>query len=383
MDACSWRLPAISLCLALMLGGTLLPHIARAENIASVRLGEDLFAAGSAVSIRDRVSGDALLAGGTVDSRSEITGDAAVAGGDVTLGGRIGGDLYAAGGQLTIDAQIGHNARIAGGRVQTSADARIDGGATIGGGTLRLNGTFGRYLNVAGRSVTLGGRVLGDVLVHARELRLEPGTQIEGRLTYHTPGPVTLPADATVRGGMYHVPTAGTARSGELAGNWRGEGLGWVWLMGLFLVGLLIALALPAFAARTSATIAANPWAALGLGFVALICIPATAIVLLITIVGIPLALMLMMLYFVALLAGYVVGALFLAERALLLLGRSTASGMGLQVLVFALVLVALALVAFVPLLGGLVRLAVLLLGLGAIALAVFHTRKKPAETGP
>lgn len=381
MDTRALRLPAGSLLLAVLLGGGFLPRAALADDIASIRLGEDLFAAGGTVSIRNPVNGDALLAGGTIDSKSGIAGDAAVTGGEITLGGRIGEDLYAAGGQLEIDAQVGGNARIAGGRVRTSSDARIDGGATIAGGTLRLDGTFGRYLNVAGGSVTLGGRVQGDALVRAEELTLEPGTQIEGKLTYYTPKPIALPADAMVRGGMHHVPTDEPRKATGWLGDWRSEGLGWVWLTGLFLVGLMIALALPAFAARTSATIAANPWGSLGLGFVALVCIPAAAILLLITIVGIPLALILMMLYFVALLAGYVVGALFLAEKTLTALGRGATAGTGLRVLVFALVLVALALLAFVPVLGWLARVAVLLLGLGAIALAIFHTRKAPAAT--
>lgn len=379
MDTRDLRLPAGRLLFGMLVWSCLLPRAVAAGDVASVRLGDDLFAAGGTLSIRDPVHGDALLAGGTIDSKSEIAGDAAVTGGEVNLGGHIGEDLYAAGGQLEIDAQVGGNARIAGGRVRTSSDARIDGGATIAGGTLRLDGTFGRYLNVAGGSVTLGGRVQGDVLVRAEELTLEPGLQIEGKLTYHTPRAVTLPADAMVRGGMRHMPTDEPHRATGWMGNWRSEGLGWVWLTGVFLVGLLIALALPAFAARTSATIAANPWGSLGLGFVALICIPAAAILLLVTIIGIPLALILMMMYFVALLAGYVVGALFLAERTLHALGRGPGSGVGLRMLVFALVLVVLALLAFVPVLGAVARFAVLLLGLGAIALAIFHTRKAPA----
>lgn len=367
---------ALRLALALALFTT--PAALAEEDAATFSLGDDLFVAGGTVSIRDAVRGDALLAGGSIESRSDIAGDTAVAGGEVTIGGRIGQDLYAAGGRLDIDAQVNGNARIAGGRVRTSSDARIDGGATIAGGTLRLDGTFGRYLNVAGGEVTLGGRVLGDVIVRAEQLTIEPGAQIEGKLTYHTPEAITLPRDADVRGGMQHIATDERHLMHGRWGGWEHRGFGWVWLTGLFLVGLLISLALPAFAASTSAAIAANPGLSLGLGFAALIGIPAAAIVLLITIVGIPLALILMMLYFVALLAGYVVGALFLADRTLIALGRGATAGTGLRALALALVLVALALLAFVPVLGGLARFVVLLLGLGAIALVIFHTRKAP-----
>lgn len=348
-----------------------------ADDGAAVRLGGDLFVAGGSVSIRDAVSGDALLAGGTIESRTEVAGDVAIAGGDVTVGGHVGEDLYAAGGELEIDARVGGNARIAGGRVRVGPDARIEGGATVAGGTLRLDGTFGRYLNVAGGDVRFGARVLGDVTVHAEELTIEPGTQIDGRLVYHTPTPATLPADATIRGGVQHIATGEAHRYGGWLGNRLGAGLSWVWLIGLFLVGLLIAFALPAFASSTSAAIAARPWVSLGLGLVLLVCVPAVVVVLLITIIGIPLALILMMLYFVALLAGYVIGALFLADRGLALLRRGAEGGRGLRVLALAIVLVLLALLAFVPLLGGLVRAAVLLLGLGAIALALRPARQE------
>jgi hypothetical protein len=352
------------------------------EDRVVTNLGEDHFAAGGIVTLRSPVRGDAMLAGGTIESSAEIGGDVAAAGGQIDIGGSVGDDLYVAGGSVDVDARVGGNARITGGRVSVGPDAQVVGGATIAGGNVVLAGSFGPYLSVAGGNVRLGGRVAGDVTVRAGTLSFEPGTQIDGKLTYSTRERTTIPEGVVIAGGAEHRPLAWHA-DGE---RWRDRdhderGVSWIWTLGLFGVGLLLALAFPAFSARTGAAAAARPWLALGVGFLALIVVPAAMIVLLITIIGIPLAVIVLLLYVVALIVGYVTGALFLADRALGALRPAASASLGWRVGALAIVLLGLALIGLVPFLGGLVRFAVLLLGLGALALAV--TRARGATTPP
>jgi hypothetical protein len=345
-------------------------------------LGEDYFAAGATVLLQEPVAGDALLAGGRVESHASIGGDATMAGGEVTIHATVGDDLYLAGGRVEVDALVAGNARIAGGRVRIAPETRIEGGAAITGGRVSMAGTVGRYLTLAGGDVTLGGHVGGDVRVYAGELIVQPGTRIDGRLIYRTPRPVKIPADAQIRGGSEHIAASGDSGRDYGVRWWRSENrerIGWLWLAGLALLGLLLIRVFPGFSARTTAVLTHRPWLGLGVGFAVLVCVPAATLIFFITIIGIPVALIALLLYLAMLVAAYVVGAQYLADRALAAARPAAAARTGWRLAALFVALLALALVGGLPLVGGLARFLVLLLGLGAITLAITRSPSPPA----
>jgi hypothetical protein len=137
----------------------------------------------------------------------------------------------------------------------------------------------------------------------------------------------------------------------------------------VFVAGMLFMLAFPGYSARAAAWIGREPLRSLGLGFVILVCLPVLVLLLLITIVGIPLALIIALLYLLLLFLGWVTAAIFVGQKLLALVNRAEppptmAWKMGaLLAAVFALWLL-----GQVPILGGWVRFAALLLGIGALA---------------
>ncbi len=340
----------------------------------SAALGEDTFLAGGAVELLEPVSGDALLAGGTVDSNASIGGDATVAGGQVAIRATVGDDLYVAGGQVEVDALVHGNVRIAGGRVRIAPESRLEGGVAIVGGTVNAQGRYGHYLTVAGGDVTVGGEIVGDVHVYAQRLTVLPGTRIDGELSYRASNELQLPADVVIGGGVVRDETQGGPPDGSTA--WgpgdAAAGVGWLWVAGLFAIGLLLAIGFARFSRQTTAVLLDRPWLGLGVGFVALVCIPAGAVMLFVTLIGIPLAVIVLLLYLAMLIAAYVVGALYLGDRGLAAARPGMPATAGLRLLALFLALLALSLLSAVPLLGSLARLAVLLLGLGGIVLALW-----------
>jgi hypothetical protein len=339
----------------------------------SAGIGDDYFAAGASVVLQDLVPGDALLAGGSIESNASIGGDASIVGGQVSVRATVGDDLYVAGGTVEVDALVNGNARIAGGRAVVAPETRVDGAAAIAGGTVDVRGRFGRYLTVAGGEVTLGGEIDGDVNIYARELRVLPGTRIGGRLVYRTAAPVDLPADLRVGGGVF----AGDGTAGAEEGTppaWdagsAARGIGWAWLAGLFGVGLLLVLAFAGFSARTTRALTGRAWFGMGIGFLVLVSVPAAAVALVFTLIGIPLALIMMFAYLAMLVGAYVVGALYLGDLLLARTRPDAAVTPAWRLGALLVVLLALALVSALPLVGGLARFAVLLLGLGGLALA-------------
>ena len=347
---------------------------ARDEEAVSAGLGDDYFGAGGMVELREPITGDALMAGGTVESNASIGGDATMAGGQVAVRATVGDDLYAAGGQVEVDALVAGNARIAGGRVQIAPETRIDGGVAIAGGTVRAQGTYGRYLTIAGGTVIVGGQVNGDVRVYADDLTVLPGTRIGGHLWYRTSEEVNLPADVAIYGGVIRD---GDEIRGALPHErgWdpvRAAGrVSWFWLTGLFAVGLLLAFGLARFSHQTTRVLSEKPLAGIGVGFLVLVCVPAIATALFVTVIGIPLALIIGLTYLAMLITAYVIGALYLGDRALARARPNAPVTAAWRLAALLLVLIGLAIVGAIPLLGSLARFAVLLLGLGGIVLAL------------
>jgi hypothetical protein len=107
--------------------------------------------------------------------------------------------------------------------------------------------------------------------------------------------------------------------------------------------------------------------------------VPFVAVILLITIIGIPLALLVIPLYLLLLFMGWVTAALFLAQRGLALLraGQPVTTGWRMAALFVALVV--LSLLRHVPLVGGLIGFAALIAGIGALVSQAWSGRESRA----
>ena len=136
-----------------------------------------------------------------------------------------------------------------------------------------------------------------------------------------------------------------------------------VWFAAAMLVGWLGLVLFPGFFQATTQAVGSG-WRSLGLGVGVLAGVPVAMVVAAITLVGFPISLMLLAVYLTAIyLAKVWVGA-FLG-RILLKPSGATKGDWLLGLLVGLLILTV---VGFIPYLGGLVRLGVVCLGLGAFA---------------
>jgi hypothetical protein len=148
-----------------------------------------------------------------------------------------------------------------------------------------------------------------------------------------------------------------------------------VWLAAAMLVGWLGLLLFPGFFQATTQLVASG-WRSLGLGVGVLAGVPVAMVVVAITLVGLPLSLMLLAVYLAAIyLAKVWVGA-FLG-RILLKPSGGTKSDWLLGLLVGLLILT---IIGFIPYLGGLVRLGVICLSLGAFAGQLYRA-SRPVTT--
>jgi cytoskeletal protein CcmA (bactofilin family) len=338
---------------------------------AERELGSDRFAAGCPVRVTQPVAGDLLAAGCDLEVGAAVDGDAALAGGNVRLEASVGGGAYVAGGKVMVNGPVGRNVRTAGGHVEIGPNAKVSGNVTAAGGHVAIRGAVKGYLQAAGGHVLIDGPVEGDVAAAGGEVELGPNARIGGKLSYRSENFKRDPA-AQVAGEVQVLDSRRASR--EDTARWRHRaGGGWIWSAGVMLMAALLAAGLPAASARLAQQLRAHPGLALLWGFIAFVCFPVAAILLMVTLIGIPLALLTILLYVALLLAGYVVTAAAIADLALRRYKPEAAALLAWRAGAAILAALSLALLARVPILGGLVVLVATFAGIGAIAAALFH----------
>jgi cytoskeletal protein CcmA (bactofilin family) len=362
-------------------------HAASAEDVASKKLGRDYFGAGGSVNLTDPVAGDAFLAGGSVATAGEVRGDLLAVGGDVSIGGSVGDDIHAAGGDVKVDAIVSGNARLAGGDVSVGPATTIGGSLSMTGGQLDFLGDVQGDLRASGGEINVDGSVRGNAEVEAERVEIGPGTRIGGKLIVRSPSEPTVPSGAQIAGGVeYHQTDTPLSGQDDFEHGARGvaHGVGsFLWVLGVFIAGTLFTLAFPAYSARAADWIGREPLKSLALGFVILVCVPVLAVALLITIIGIPLAMVLMMLYVLLMFLGWVTAALYLCRKGLDLTRGTQPVSTGMRLGALLAAVLALWLLGKVPVVGGWVTLAALLLGIGALVWQGWPRRADPRLGAP
>jgi cytoskeletal protein CcmA (bactofilin family) len=361
-----------------MLGFLASGTVSPSEDERSVALGNDLFRAGDRVVVTDAVTGDALLAGGAVEMRGSAGGDVAAAGGEVEIAGDVGEDLYAAGGRVTVRGKVGGSARLAGGEVEIEENASLEDGVTIGGGEVRVRGHVGRYLQVAGGEVRIDGRVDGDVNVSSGRLSVGPDAVISGRLTHRGPREPRVDSGAQIAGGVQHVAERrdGRVASGVLSA------FSFVWWLGWTLIGVLLIALLPQATRAVTDHIRSRPGAAALFGLAVLVLVPVAILITFITVIGIPLAILLLLLYVLVLPLGYLASVVALVDALLPRVRKAAPPSTLMRVGAFVLIAIVVFLVTRIDFIGGLVGFALLIVGLGGLAL-VARRASKPATRAP
>jgi cytoskeletal protein CcmA (bactofilin family) len=341
----------------------------RESHLVVRERGNDIFVAGGSPRVAQPVKGDLVAVGGELRIAAPVTGDVLAAGGTLRIEGAAGQDLYAAGGQVALDGSIARNARVAGGSVSVGPQARIAGNASLAGGRIEVLGGIGGYLQVAGGRVLIDGRVDGDVDAAAGELELGPRARIGGKLRYRGGEALKQDAAAQVQGGIERLEIPLHRKEGRSARRAAGRAAHGVWTLGLMAMAAVLVAALPGiFAPVAEAARTRFGWSLL-VGFLALVAVPAAIVVLLVTVIGIPLALLALLGYFALLLLGYVAAGIALGDASLNRWLAARAAHKGWRALFAALGVLAIGLLALIPWLGGLIAFLALLAGMGALLL--------------
>ncbi len=265
-------------------------NLMTAENlVVTETLFDDAYLMFGNGNIEGDIYGDAYIAGGTVTINGKITEDLVIGGGKVTIMGDVGGDIRIIGGQAGVYSKVGDDLVVLAGQVDVGKTAVINGSLISSAGLVTVDGTIKEDVRGLLGMIILNGRVEKNITVTVEDgLKISDKAVIGGNLTYSALVEATIPA-GVVKGA---VSFNKFERDSVL------QNLTYVYLVeqGItFLGGLLLLLIFVYFAPKALVLAAEktreNVFKAFGIGLLTMIGALVGSILLMVTIIGIPLAL--------------------------------------------------------------------------------------------
>ncbi len=277
----------------------------------------------------------------------------------------IMGDNYV----LKSDQKIKGNLVVYGGNVTLQEDSTVKQDVTVFGGNLTIGGNVDGDVVVWGGNVTIQSDavVRGDVTVIGGNLTREEGADIRGKETQGWPSaPINPPSPPRVPAPHVRV----TRPSGLLSGI----GNMFRTLFGLIVIivlGILVVVFIPHHTDTVAETMLKAPAQSLGSGLAALIAAPLVALVLTITVFLIPISAVVLLILGIGILFGWIAAGLLFGVKLLRALQKNEPS----RIVAVAVGLPILTILSFVPCVGWLITLGLMVWSLGAVVYSLFGTR--------
>jgi cytoskeletal protein CcmA (bactofilin family) len=341
----------------------------------------------------ERLSENLYVAAGSFDFDGQIDGDINVSAGQATIGGTVDGSLhlftgrsdlegsvtgsvYIMSGRVRISGPVSSDVVVLGGDLELSSSGRIGGNLMVAGGQIDLRGTVeGDVTGTSGRT-TLGGTNNGSVDLNTGDLSILDSARINGHVTYTSRNDADVSGNARIAQGITHEDSNPWGSGDHVLGRASGSLLRTLWALvaGAVLIGL---------APRLANRIGGNGKAFLSSllhGIVGMVVVPIAALVLLITVIGIPAGVLVLVGYLAVLYLSQVFAGMALGR--FLLPGKWNDGSRGFHLLAMAIGVILIGATRFIPVpyIGGLIMLLVTLWGVGAAVMMVSPLQR---ETDP
>jgi hypothetical protein len=337
----------------------------------------------AAVASGEIINSSAYLAGRNVDVAGQINGDLFCTGQNITISGTVHGDVICAGQTLTLNGTIDGDARIAGQNVSVgsvigssltvaaqnftlSGSGKVGRDITGGVDTMTINGTVGRDIVLGAADATINGTIGRNIKSQIDTLSLGSGAKVGGSIDYASNNQINKAPGAEVAGSIHRSEP----KKPEHKGGWFGIGFRIYWFFAALLVALVLVLLFPSVFEGSARLTMASFGKTFLLGVAALLFTPVIFVLLMITVVGIPLGIILMLAWLMAL----ILSGPFFAY----LLGKEIWRAQKNPIWTMLVGAVVLLLVYNIPFIGPIFMLAALFIGMGMLVRQAAIRTPKP-----
>ena len=334
---------------------------------------DDLYAFGTNIAINGTIHGDLIAGGNNISVDGNVTGDVIAGGNSVVIRGQVGGSVRAAGNTVVVDGKIANDLVVGGNELTILGNGRVGRDVIVGATNATISGQIGRDLQAGGANVKIDSSVGGNVTANVERLQITDRGTVGGSLKYTSKNEAQIANAASVKGSVERqTPDNGRAPlfsgTAALVVEWL-KGL-----IGLLILGILVVFFFPGFSRRAGEVLVHSPWLTLAVGALALIGLPILSIVFFAVgylIGGWWIGFVVLALFVVVLALSIPVAAVGVGGALLRVARRPVPVWLALFI-----GLVALLLVALIPILGGIVIFFALLFGMGATTIAVVGGRR-------
>ena len=326
---------------------------------------------GDSVNIDGTVNGDLIAFARNVSVRGMVKGNVIGFGQHVTVEGIVQGSIFGFGQTVQTRGHVTNNVYGFGQNVGIATGAEVTGNAALFGSETDIDGSIGHDLWAFSGRTDVRGNVLHNVNAYSGRVTVSAPARIVGNVTARVPrnDSVRVEPGATI-GGKTNIQVTPPEPNRFATFSFYVRQI--IWLAAAFVTGLILFWLFPALT-RINLDSARALLTAAGIGFLAACATPIAAIIICVTLIGLPIGLTTLALWLLGLYIAKIVLAGFL--------GRALLGAQGEQRPAPALALLAglvLVLIAVnLPFVGGIINFLLTLLGLGALIMTVYR-RQSP-----
>jgi len=353
--------------------------IQKNKNGATLITSNNTYMAGGTVNILQGNPGDVYAAGGTILATGKVNADLVAAGGNISIVSQIAGDLRLAGGSININGPVSGELVALGGQVGINSASTINGDFIIAAGMININGSMNGNGKIFGNEVSISGVLNKNINVKAKKLVIENTAVVNGNINYEGNEETVIKEGAKVNGKITFTKIAVP----QIAKRTGLTAIFTVFWFIKLLAALVAALVMFFLMRRNIQGIAKEAlngfWKELLRGFAISVLIPIAFILMFITLIGSALGVFGIALYFLLLILSVAFSGILVAELLNRLIFRNK-SEKSLNWPMVILGVLVMQLLAFIPFVGWIARIAIFLVALGAISNLIFHKAKTLAE---
>jgi hypothetical protein len=323
----------------------------------------DIFMSGQILRIEGTVDGDVYAFGQQVTVSGHITGDLICFSQSARVSGKIDGNIRSFTNNIVISGEVGRSMTGFNEVFTLDTNGSIGHSLTMFSQTVTLDGKVGQDFLGFFQQATLSGFIGGSVEAKGASMNITGGAEIDGKASFEGDKPANVSSDAKLASPVEY-------KKMEHRSTERGVGY-YIWLViwaaALILFGLVQFGVMPKFASDV-VDAAENIGASFGLGVLVLPGVFIAACIACILVVGMFVGISTLLLWIIAMLSAEIVVGTLIGRW---IMGRTSefwpsVGRMAIGILI-------LTVITHIPWVGGWAKLAMILWGMGAIALGLYR----------
>jgi len=334
----------------------------------------NLMAAGESVVVDGVISGDLIVLAKSVTVSGRIEGDVLAVAQNIDISGEVGGNIRVIGDLVNINSHVNRNLNALGSNVNIGEKTRVGWDVLIASiSATRIKGSIQGSLNVYSQKIFIASKIGKNVKVKThgqnQSLIVAKEAVINGDLNYSSKNPAEIANAASISGQINYQ---------EIKEKKESSFSSWAWnrlfsILSIILIGLVLLFLTPNYLKTLNNTLKNNSGKMVLIGAGLLLIIPPLSIILLFTIIGMPLALILMSLWLSGIFLAKTLIAVALGETIIKDLFKKQTSHIFWSLILGAFIL---SLIFSLPFVGWFIRLVAISFGLGSLLLHVINKPK-------